>query len=158
MLEEMRRMAIVTSGVAELTKNRAEQIVRDLVKAGDVRRDQTSQLVKELVSRSAENRRELTRFVRSEITAQIENLGVAGKRDVEKLERRITRLEDAAREKPTAIPKAGGKKTTAGKKTSRRKTTTNRTTAKSTGADKASATGTAIRTGRDGTTSGSRRS
>lgn len=121
MLEEMRRIAMVTSGVAELTKNKAEQIVRDLVQAGDVRRDQTSQMVKELVTRSAENRRELTGFVRSEIRAQLENLGVAGRRDVERLERRIARLEEAAKETKTAPKKATAKKTTR-KKTTRKKT------------------------------------
>jgi len=137
MLDEVRRIAMVTSGVAELTKNRAEQIVRDLVKAGDVRRDQTSQMVKELVSRSAENRRELTGFVRSEIRAQIENLGVAGRRDIEKLERRIARLEDAAKERPapsagtTGAPKKTTRRSTA-KKSTAKKSTAKKSTAKKT--------------------------
>jgi polyhydroxyalkanoate synthesis regulator phasin len=112
LLEELRRVAIVTSGVAELTRNRAEQVVKDLVKAGDVRKDQTSTLVRELLRRSAENRKELTNFVRSEIKHQIEGLGLASKRDVERLERRITRLEAGGKKKTTARKKTTAKKTT----------------------------------------------
>ena len=125
MLDEIRRMALITSGVAELTRNRAEQIVRDLVKAGDVRRDQTSGLVKELLKRSSENRRELTRFVRAEIQNQIEALGLATKRDLERIERRVTRLESSSPKKTTS------KKTTA-RKTTSKSTTAKKTTAKKT--------------------------
>ena len=95
MRDELRRAALVTSGVVDLTRQKAEQIVRDLVKSGDVRRDQSSNIVKELLKRSSENRKELTRFVRSELKNQIEGLGLATKRDLERLERRIGRLEDA---------------------------------------------------------------
>lgn len=115
MLEELRRVAIVTSGVAELTRNRAEQVAKNLVKAGDARKDQTSVLVQELLRRSSENRKELTNFVRSEIKHQIEGLGLASKRDVERLERRVTRLE------------SGGKKTSAVKKKSATKKSTRKT-------------------------------
>ncbi|MGI8775397.1 MAG: phasin family protein [Actinomycetota bacterium] len=120
MLEELRRVAIVTSGVAELTRNRAEQVAKNLVKAGDVRKDQTSVLVRELLRRSAENRKELTNFVRSEIKHQIEGLGLASKRDVERLERRITRLESGGKTsavKKKSAAKKSTRKTSAGTKT-----------------------------------------
>lgn len=136
LLEELRRVAIVTSGVAELTRNKAERVVRDLVKAGDVRKDQTSVLVKELLRRSAENRKELTSFVRSEIKHQIEGLGLASKRDVERLERRVLRLE------------AGGKKTSASgssksSKTSKKSASAGKSTSRKSSAKKNSARKTA---------------
>jgi polyhydroxyalkanoate synthesis regulator phasin len=116
-LDELRRMALITSGVAELTRSRAEQVVKDLVKAGDVRRDQASGLVKELMKRSSDNRTELARFVSSEIRTQVEKLGLASSRDLERLERRVARLE------------AGGKATTA-KKTPTKKTSAKKTSTK----------------------------
>jgi polyhydroxyalkanoate synthesis regulator phasin len=129
MLEELRRMALITSGVAELTKNRAEQIVKDFVKSGDVRKDQTSGLVKELLRRSQENRRELTRFVRSEISHQIEGLGLASSKDLERLERRITRLESTApKVTPAASAGSNKKKPAAKKTTAKKKATTKKTT------------------------------
>ncbi|MEA2516666.1 MAG: hypothetical protein QOG16_504, partial [Actinomycetota bacterium] len=70
MRDEVRRMALFGSGVAELTRHRAEQLARDLVE------------------RSKQNRDELMRMIRSEIQNQIASLGVSSKRDVERLERR----------------------------------------------------------------------
>lgn len=117
MRDEIRRLALFTSGVAELTRNRAEQIVRDLVGSGDLGREQAAGVVKELLRRSAENRKELTRFVRSEIRNQIEALGVASKRDVERVERRVARLEAGGKKKTTrkrtSATRAGGTKTRA---------------------------------------------
>ena len=109
MLDELRRLALFTSGVAELTRNRAEQLVKDMMAEGEVRRDQASSLVREVVERSNQNRRELLRFVRSEVQNQVAALGLANKRDLERLERRIARLEGA---KTTALGKRTAKKTT----------------------------------------------
>lgn len=133
MLDELRRMALITSGVAELTRSKAEKVVKDLVKAGDIRRDNASGLVKELMKRSSENRAELTRFVSSEIRSQVEKLGLASTRDLERLERRITRLENSAKgaAKTTKSPaKTSAKKTTAKKVTAKKgsaKATSNKT-------------------------------
>ena len=112
MRDELRRAALVTSGVFDLTRQRAEQVVKDLVSSGYVRSEQTSEAVKELLNRSTENRKDIVGFIRSELKNQIEKLGVATKRDVERLERRVARLETAA--------KSGGKgkKKTTAKKTS----------------------------------------
>src|SRR5687767_12241576 len=42
MLDELRRVALFSSGVAELTRHQAERIVKDFVKSGEVRRQQAS--------------------------------------------------------------------------------------------------------------------
>jgi polyhydroxyalkanoate synthesis regulator phasin len=118
-LDELRRVALFTSGVAELTRHRAEQIVKDLVRNGDVRREQASSTVRDLLSVSKQSRQELLKMIRSEIRNQVMNLGVASARDVERLERRVARLEASS-----GRPK---------KKTTARKTTTRKTTSKSGG-------------------------
>jgi polyhydroxyalkanoate synthesis regulator phasin len=117
MLDELRRVALFSSGVVELTRHQAEQVIRDLVKSGDLRRQQASTAAKELVDRSKENRKELLRFVRGEIQNQIEGLGLATKRDLERLERRITRLETERKASGSPAKKTSAKKTTAKKST-----------------------------------------
>jgi polyhydroxyalkanoate synthesis regulator phasin len=117
LLDELRRVALFTSGVAELTRHRAEQIVKDLVQRGDVRREQASAAVRDIMDVSRQSRQELVSFVRGEIRAQVANLGLASKRDVERLERRISRLE--AQGKRTTAKKPSAKKTT--KRTTQRK-------------------------------------
>ena len=109
MLDELRRVALFTSGVAELTRHRAEQMVKDLVQRGDVGREQASAAVREIMDASKQSRQELVRFVRSEIQAQVANLGLASKRDVERLERRVARLESQGR---TATTRSTAKKST----------------------------------------------
>jgi polyhydroxyalkanoate synthesis regulator phasin len=78
--DEVRRMALFGSGVAELTRHRAEQLARDLVE------------------RSKQNRDEVLKLIRGEIQNQIASLGVPSKRDIERLERRVARLETQVKE------------------------------------------------------------
>ena len=135
MLDELRRVALFSSGIVELTRHQAEQVVKDLVKNGDLRRQQASTAAKELIDRSKQNRMELLRFVRGEIQNQIESLGLATKRDLERLERRITRLESERKSSGPA------------KKTSAKKTTAKKTTSKSTAAKSTAAKSTTTRSG-----------
>lgn len=118
MLDELRRVALFTSGVAELTRHQAERIVKDFVKSGEVRRKQARSAVKELMETSKVARGELARLIRSEIQNQIESLGLATKRDLERLDRRVARLESGGKKT------TGGTRKTAAKKTSTRKKTT----------------------------------
>ena len=104
MRDEVRRMALFGSGVAELTRHRAEQLARDLLE------------------RSKQNRDEMLKLVRSEIQNQIAHLGVPSKRDVERLERRVTRLEAQLKD---ATRKASAK--TTAKKTVKKKSSSSRT-------------------------------
>jgi polyhydroxyalkanoate synthesis regulator phasin len=96
--DEIRRVVLITSGVVELTRNRAEAIVRDLIKSDELPGGQATQVVKDLMERSKQNRTEILNLVRSEMRNQIQAIGLASKRDIERLERRIARLED----RPTA--------------------------------------------------------
>jgi len=118
MLDEVRRLALFGSGVAELTRHQAEQIIKDLVKVGDVRRQQASSAARDLYERSRENRNQLIGIIRSEIQNQVQNLGLASKRDLERLERRIARLE--SERKKTTASRTTAKKSTAKKTTSTR--------------------------------------
>ena len=108
------------AGIAftQMTAERAENIVRDLVKAGEVQTEQAQQLVEEVLDRSRQNTERLLELVRSEITQQVSNLGLASRDDVERLVRRLT--GGAAAAKKSATRKAAAKKTTA-KKTAAKK-------------------------------------
>ena len=92
MRDDLRRMATLGSGVAELTRNKAEE------------------LAKELIARSNKNRNELVRMIRAEISNQLTSLGVATKRDVERLERRVARLEGGTKKKTTTRSSGSAKK------------------------------------------------
>jgi polyhydroxyalkanoate synthesis regulator phasin len=79
-----------------LTQARAEALVKDLVKAGEVQADQARDAVTELLDRSRKSSEKLIETVRDEVKSQITNLGVASKSDLDKLEARLASLVDAA--------------------------------------------------------------
>jgi len=117
------------AGVAftQMTRQRAEAIVRDLVKAGEVQSDQAQQAVQELVERSRENTERLVELVRKEMRDQVGNLGLATRDDIARLEKRI---ESLGRPGGAAAKKSAPKKGAPAKKTAAKKTAAKKTAAK----------------------------
>ena len=93
----------------QLTRDRAESIVKDLVKAGEVRQERASKAVDELMTRSRKNTEELQKLVRAAVQEQLGSLGLATKADIARLEGKI----NAARK--TSAAKAPAKKAPAKK-------------------------------------------
>ena len=118
-----------------LTQARAEALVKDLVKAGEVQADQTREAVADLLERSRKNSEKLLDTVRKEVRAQITGLGVASKADLDKLEARIAGLFGAA----TKPAKAAAKKAKPAAKAATKKAPAKKAAAKKTAAKKAPA-------------------
>jgi polyhydroxyalkanoate synthesis regulator phasin len=110
-LDEMRRLALFTTGVAELTRNRAEQIVKTMM--SDSSGAGAPAMVRQLLETSRHNRQELLRLIGAEIRDQVESLGLATARDLERIERRVDRLEKRVDAATRAAKKTSAKKTAA---------------------------------------------
>jgi polyhydroxyalkanoate synthesis regulator phasin len=138
-----------------LTQSRAEALVRDLVKAGEVQADQAREMVTDLIERSRKSSEKLLETVRKEVRAQVTERGLVSKADLDKLEARVAKLfgaaakpaKSAARKvapaakktaKKAPAKKAAAKKTAAKKAT--KKATAKKTAAKKTAAKKSPAT------------------
>lgn len=82
------------AGIAftQLTRARAEQVVKDLVKAGDLQRGQRKAAIDELVERSRRNAEALAGQVRGEVDSHLAGLGLARQSDVQRLEAEIAAL------------------------------------------------------------------
>lgn len=91
----------MASGLTKITQKRAEQVVRSLVKQGEVATDRAEKTVDELLSRSEANRKAAAQIVRSEVDKAVERLGLVRQRDLRALERRIDELE---RRGPASTP------------------------------------------------------
>ena len=113
------------AGVAftKMSRSRAEGIINDLVKAGEVQRGQAQQRVDELVDRSRRNTEQLVDMVRTELRKQLGAMGLATKADITRLERRIDAVAKSNGAKVPAAPKkaatpkkAPAKKATGAKK------------------------------------------
>jgi polyhydroxyalkanoate synthesis regulator phasin len=124
----------------QLTQKRAEAIVKDLVKAGEVQAEQAQSTVTEFVERSRENTDKFFDQVRAEIRQQLKALGVVTKADLAKSQRTGGASQPVAKPQvasPETV-KAAAKKATA-KKATTKKATTRKSTAKKATAKKATA-------------------
>jgi polyhydroxyalkanoate synthesis regulator phasin len=81
----------------QLTQQRAESIVRDLVKAGEVQASEATKRRDELVERSRQNTEKLLETVRKEVNDQIRSLGLATQSDVQALRLEIQELRKASK-------------------------------------------------------------
>lgn len=96
----------------EMRRSQARRIVSDLVKQGQIAREQATGAVDELVELSRRRSEDLRDFVRSEVQRQLRALGVATRDDVDRAERRL-RAEIA--KSPGPAKKAAPGKATAKK-------------------------------------------
>jgi polyhydroxyalkanoate synthesis regulator phasin len=123
-----------------MTQARAEDLIRDLVRAGEVQAEQAQSVIDELVDRSRRNSERLIDAVRAEIRQQMANLGLATKTDVERLERRVADVSAAQGSRRATTRKAPARKATkAAKKSGGRAAGAKKASAKKAGAKKAGA-------------------
>lgn len=134
--------------LGHVTRARAEEIVRELVSAGDVQREQAQRWVDELVERSRRASEELLELVRSEVTNQLGAMGL----DPEELARQAADLlrhsaevgraaTSAAADRLSGSPRGGGRKASGSRAAAKKSagTAKKRTAKKSAGAAKRTA-------------------
>ncbi|HVX18109.1 MAG TPA: hypothetical protein VHA73_08750 [Acidimicrobiales bacterium] len=114
------------AGVAftALTQAKAEGIVKDLVKTGELQAGQAQKAAQELLDRSRKNTEKLVEQVRKEVRSSVSSLGLATKADIARLERQIASLKgkppaNKAPAKKATAKKAPAKKAAASKRTAR---------------------------------------
>ena len=124
-----------------LTQSRAEELVKDLVRIGEVQADQAREAVSDLLERSRKNSEKLIETVRTEVRQQITTLGIATQSDLDRIEERISSVigtvtstaaapaKKVTRKKATA-KKATARKATAKKAPAKKKATAKKATAK----------------------------
>jgi polyhydroxyalkanoate synthesis regulator phasin len=105
----------------QMTRSRAEGIVKDLVKAGELQREQTQERVDDLVERSRKNTEHLMSLIRREVSQQLSGMGLATKDDLARLEAKLSRGAGGAAKAAAAPVK---KTVTAAKKVPAKKTAT----------------------------------
>ncbi|WP_211262471.1 phasin family protein [Nitriliruptor alkaliphilus] len=145
MNKALQRYLDAASGITNLTTNKAEQVVKGLVRSGEAAGDQAESMVKDLLERQQRNREAVVALVKSETTRAVRAMGLATGNEVERLQkqvadlkRELTRVEREAAAAERAAKQATAKKTT-GKKSTAKKATAKKATAKKATAKKATA-------------------
>jgi polyhydroxyalkanoate synthesis regulator phasin len=101
------------AGVAftQMTQSKAEAIVRDLVRAGEVQTGDTRQRVEELLDRSRQNTDNLVKLVRTEVSNQVAKLGLVPKKELDAVRRELAQVK--AQQAKTVVKSAPAKKAAA---------------------------------------------
>src|SRR3954465_6942682 len=96
--DALRGYLALASGVTEVTAARARAAARVLVEQGESTAGQVTALAEDLMATSRRNREGLVLIVRHEVEATLRRLGLGAAGDVDALNQRVRRLEQALRE------------------------------------------------------------
>src|SRR3954470_22990546 len=94
MAQSDRLKQYLDTGIAftELSRQRAEKIVRDLVKSGDIRREEAKKRVDELLDRSKQTTEGLRALVEYEVKQQVSKLGLVPKSELDEVRAELAQL------------------------------------------------------------------
>ncbi|HHX40898.1 MAG TPA: hypothetical protein GX715_13130 [Armatimonadetes bacterium] len=80
-------------GAADMTRERAQAIVDELIRRGEATREQSNTMVEDLLRRGQQQREELRTLIRREVSDTMSRMNMATRDDTARLERRIQELE-----------------------------------------------------------------
>ena len=133
----LRRYMDAGLAFTQMTRSRARAIVQDMVRAGELQREQTQEWVDDLLERSRKNTEQMLELVRKEVRQQLGSMGLATKDDIARLEKKI----GGSSAKTGTKKAAPSKKASAAKKSSPAKKAAPQTSAPAPGPVAANSTG-----------------
>ncbi|MDW7679140.1 MAG: phasin family protein [bacterium] len=93
MFDLFKKTVLMGLGAITITKEKAEQIVDELVKKGELAKDDRSKAIQDLLKKAEEQEKILVDKVSAEVNKAIEKLGLPTKKDLERLEKKIDELK-----------------------------------------------------------------
>lgn len=108
----------IASGLTNVTRKKAETAVKGLVKRGEIAAERTEKAVDDLLTRSEQNRKVLSDLVSQETERNVKRLGLATKKDLDRLERKVDRLASGGTSQKSA--KKSAKKSGSAKKSAKK--------------------------------------
>ncbi len=93
MLEAVKKGFYMGLGLLLVTKERAESLIDDLVKKGEISQKEGEEFVKELTKKSEEAQQEFQKKIETVVTQAIQKLDLPTKTDLEEIIRRLENIE-----------------------------------------------------------------
>ncbi len=93
MFDLFKKSVLMGLGVITITKEKAEQIVDELVKKGELAKDERSIAIQDLLKKAGEQEQILVDKVNTEVNKAIKKLGIPTNKDLERLEKKIDELK-----------------------------------------------------------------
>lgn len=84
MKSNLEKSLLMGIGLLSMTREKAQKIVDDLSKRGELEKEDAEKWVSRLSSRGEQERQALRKIVRNEVKAVLDDLGIATKEDLQK--------------------------------------------------------------------------
>lgn len=92
--DTLRKMMLVSIGALTLTKEKAEQLVKELSEKGQVSQSEARGFVREVMEKGDRERQAIQNAVTKEVRKIREEIGWASKKDLSELNERLRRIEE----------------------------------------------------------------
>jgi polyhydroxyalkanoate synthesis regulator phasin len=96
MIETLKNTVLATLGIVAITQEKLQRLIDDLIRRGELTQEQGRVLLAELLSRGQSEKEAISQRVSQEFARLIEKMPFPTKRDLERLEERLRRLEARA--------------------------------------------------------------
>ena len=99
MIELLEKTLLAGMGAVALSQKKAEELLEDLKERFDVSEEEGKAFLEKLQQTAKDNQKKLEDLAHEEVRKSCERLGVASAEDLEKLAKRVARLEELLEDK-----------------------------------------------------------
>ena len=93
-MDNLIKKTILTGlGIASLTKEKAEKLVNNLVKEGEVSQGEGSKLIKELLEKAESNKKAIEKQVEGALKNALKKLNIPSRKEIVDLDKKIEKLD-----------------------------------------------------------------
>ena len=89
MSDIIKKVFLAGLGAATLTREKAEDIIEELVKKGELKREEKPGVLNDLLKATEKRKDEMQNFVKEEVQKVLKTLNIATKEDIDSLEKRL---------------------------------------------------------------------
>ncbi len=100
MFDVMKKMFLAGVGMTLLTKDRVEEMAREVAKSADLSREKGQEFIDEAVARAQKGREELNKYVERAVNDAVGKANLPTRQDIAELHTRLARLEQMLTPKP----------------------------------------------------------
>ena len=93
MFELIKKTMLAGVGLAAVTKDKVEELARELTEKGEMSEKEGKELIDELLKKSEQARKDLETKMEDTVRKVLEKMAVATKKDIDSLSERIKNLE-----------------------------------------------------------------
>jgi polyhydroxyalkanoate synthesis regulator phasin len=94
-MDAIRKAMLLTLGAISTTKGKAEEVIDELVKRGEISRVNRSEMVDRLLKEAETQKGEFEREVLATVQKSMNDLGLPTQKDFKRIERKLAEIEKA---------------------------------------------------------------